>query len=615
MDLCPDQGALSLSLCPTLDDDSGLAGFLLQLSGETELDFSTPMDLRRAGIGEKFSVRLVGKRFTVQRCALATQWKDVRKLAEAGLLEFLTEQIEPEDGVQSVIPASDTKAALTIRPLATRLAIVKDHQEKPHLAMLMAVGSAASLNAGMQVPDRDDIHSVGRVRTQLLSGALVSIEHVHPDWESPLNTFFSTLINTVAPYEDEWRDSLDPYEVQQAFRKLRPQFEALCRAPPADQLDDTMSPPSSPEPEQSTDEEVVEAPSPPRGSKGNKHSHILPSFWFVTPSALTFRKYASASICKATATAYSSHIRTWLTRCHSKSINPIDPALHDLITYLSDLASSKPSASVTTCIMALKKFFAINLVNFDLFNHPSVLAFTQGLKNLPTFSAAKRKIRLTMTPAALKIVGHTVQSFKNWSDRDVLMTWTFYLVSFYGSCRAGDILSTRVNSATDKVLLWADVTFDLPGGRVVIFLRSPKSSVGNKGHSIVLSKNPEAKMCPVRHLWDLKQVSPDTGPVFTYDSGKFLTPQSANSILRRASTSSGVPENSQFSCHSLRAGIPTMMALDPGKFTQTEIRAAGRWKSDAASKYVRCQLKSADNLSRKVYELDQASTSHSQHPH
>ena len=72
MDLCPDQGALSLSLCPTLDDDSGLAGFLLQLSGETELDFSTPADLRRVGVGEKFTVRLVGKRFTVQRCALAT---------------------------------------------------------------------------------------------------------------------------------------------------------------------------------------------------------------------------------------------------------------------------------------------------------------------------------------------------------------------------------------------------------------------------------------------------------------------------------------------------------------------------------------------------------------
>ena len=368
----------------------------------------------------------------MQRCALTTQWKCVQKLVDAEQLDFLTEQIEPEAGIQSVVPARDTRAALITRPLAIRLAIMKDRNEQPHLYLLMAVGSAAGLNAGMQCPDKDDIYTVGRVRTQLLSGALVSIEEVHPDWETPLQSFFSTLINIVAPYEDELKDTLDPYETQLAFRKLKPQFEALCSAPPGDSMDDTKSPPSSPEPEQTTDEEI-EVPSPPRGSKGNKHSHILPSFWFVTPSALTFRKYASASICKATATSYSSHIRTWLSRCHSKSINPIDPALHELITYLSDLASTKPSASVTTCIMALKKFFAINLVNFELFNHPSVLAFTQGLKNLPTFSAVKRKIRLTMTPAALRIVGHTVQSFKNWSDRNVLMTWTFYLVSFYGS--------------------------------------------------------------------------------------------------------------------------------------------------------------------------------------
>ena len=140
----------------------------------------------------------------------------------------------------------------------------------------------------------------------------------------------------------------------------------------------------------------------------------------------------------------------------------------------------------------------------------------------------------------------------------------------------------------------------------------PKSSVGNKGHSVVLSSNPEAELCPVRHLQNLKQVFDVKGPVFTYDSGKFLTPQSANLILRRASTSTGVPENSQFSCHSLRAGLPTLMALDPGRFSQTEIRAAGRWRSDAASRYVCCQLQLADNLAQKVYQMEQTSSGHSQ---
>ena len=225
----------------------------------------------------------------------------------------------------------------------------------------------------------------------------------------------------------------------------------------------------------------------------------------------------------------------------------------------------------------LKKFLAANLVNSDLFNHPSILAFTQGLRNLPRFSKVKQKIHLTMTMSALRIVGHTVQGQSGWSNRDILMAWLLFLICYFGSCRARDLLSTRVNKATNKVLLWSDVTFDHSGDRTVIYLRSPKSSVGNKGQSVILSKNPEANLCLVCHLLDLRQVSDIQGPVFVYDS--------------------------QFSCHSLRAGILTAMALDLGRFFQTEIRAASRWRSDTAERYVRCQLQSAESLARKVYQL------------
>ena len=208
-----------------------------------------------------------------------------------------------------------------------------------------------------------------------------------------------------------------------------------------------------------------------------------------------------------------------------------------------------------------------------------------------------------MTTSALRILGHTVQGQSGWSDWDILMAWSLFLICYFGSCRTGDLLSIRVNKATDKVLLWSDVTFDHSGDRVVIHLRSPKSSVGNKGQSVILSKNPEANLCPVRHLLNLRQVSNVPGPVFVYDLGKFLTPQTANKILRQASILTGVPRNSQFSCHFLHAGILTAMALDPGRFSQTEIRAAGRWRSDTAQRYVRCQLQSAENLARKIYQL------------
>ena len=201
---------------------------------------------------------------------------------------------------------------------------------------------------------------------------------------------------------------------------------------------------------------------------------------------------------------------------------------------------------------AIKKFFAANLIESNLFSHPSITASTQGLKNLHKFSNTKRKIRLTMTSAAMHIVGHTVQAQTGWSDWDILMAWSLFLICYFGSCRAGDLLSLRANTVTDKVLLWSDITFDQSGDRVVIYLRSPKTSVGNKGHSVVLSTNPEANLCPVRHLRKFRRVS---------------------------------------------------RTQDPGSFSQTEIRAAGWWRSDAAQAFVWCQLQSANNLARKIYQL------------
>ena len=193
------------------------------------------------------------------------------------------------------------------------MAITKDKDEQPHLSLLMAVGSASGLNSGMQCPDRDDIFALGRIRTSLLRGSLVSIEEVHPDWEDHLQLFFSRLITSVTSYEDQPADALDAYETREAFRKLKPKFVELCTALPVDDTDDTKSPPTTLEPEQSSEEDNEEPPSP-RALKGNKHSHVLPSFWFVTPSALNFRKYASASICK---------VITFPNGCHNARLNPL----------------------------------------------------------------------------------------------------------------------------------------------------------------------------------------------------------------------------------------------------------------------------------------------------
>ena len=80
-------------------------------------------------------------------------------------------------------------------------------------------------------------------------------------------------------------------------------------------------------------------------------------------------------------------------------------------------------------------------------------------------------------------------------------------------------------------------------------------------------------------------------------------PTAANKILHKTSKLAGVPDNSQYSCHSLHAAMPTLMALDPANFTHNELLAAGLWQSNAAHAYVGCGLRASDKLSKKVYNL------------
>ena len=58
----PDQGLITVFLKPMTDErDGSLAGFTLQLSGETDHEFAMPSGLQRPGLGEFMFVRLNAK--------------------------------------------------------------------------------------------------------------------------------------------------------------------------------------------------------------------------------------------------------------------------------------------------------------------------------------------------------------------------------------------------------------------------------------------------------------------------------------------------------------------------------------------------------------------------
>ena len=334
---------------------------------------------------------------------------------------------------------------------------------------------------------------------------------------------------------------------------------------------------------------------------GNKYNDLLPDFWFKGDTPLSFCQILSAGICKSTAKQYNPYVTNWLEFCSSGAISPTNPSIVDLITYLSQRADQIPSSSITTNLATIKVFLKANLAQQDILVHPTLTTFLKGLSNFPHFSVPSKKIRLTMNKAALSLTGHMIQSHQEWPPINRTMVWALTLVCFYGCSRVGDPLSSTANMASDKTLDWENVS-SLPNGKMLIYISSPKSSVGNKGHPHTLSTNPETRFCPIFHLSKVRSFYKNS--VFHYFSGKFLTPTAVNKILHETSKLAGVPDNSQHSCHSLRAAMPTLMAQDPATFTHIELLTAGHWHSNAAHAYVRCGLRASNKLSKKVYKFN-----------
>ena len=259
---------------------------------------------------------------------------------------------------------------------------------------------------------------------------------------------------------------------------------------------------TGPTPSTSSESSACDGTIPPildPSKPGNKYDHIIPDFWFVLDTPSTFRKILSAGICKSTADQYNPYVFNWLQHCTSVKINPIKPSIHKLMAYLSQRANQIPASSISTNLAAIKFFLKANLAQQDIFSHPSLSTFLKGLSNFPCVSNYSRKIRLTMNKASLSLTGHMIQAHLEWHPINRSMIWALILVCYYGCSRVGDLLSSVANKATPKTITWDKVS-SLPDGKMLIYIPSPKSSVGNKGHPIYLSANPDTRFCPIFHL-------------------------------------------------------------------------------------------------------------------
>ena len=164
---------------------------------------------------------------------------------------------------------------------------------------------------------------------------------------------------------------------------------------------------------------------------------------------------------------------------------------------------------------------------------------------------------------------------------------SMFLTAFYGFFRLGE-LACKSRTQSHVVVQFDQVTFLKQAHRVTavkIVITSFKHNTCNRPFTILIESEPSEPFCPVQILIDyIKQRGYTPGPLFSFTSGDAVSINQFNTELRRALTFCGL-DCSRYKSHSFRIGA-ACHAAENG-FSDAQIRALGRWSSDAFKIYIR----------------------------
>ena len=262
-------------------------------------------------------------------------------------------------------------------------------------------------------------------------------------------------------------------------------------------------------------------------------------------------------------------------------------------------ASVKTYLSSLVCLHKIKGF-----ANYEV-KDGLVEAILRGADNLimssPITTINSRRV---MTMPLLRHLGHKL-SLSGWCTDTQLTIWAAVLIGFFGTARMGELLAQHEHSFdTSSTLTWACVQYR-PDNSFLLHIWLPKSGA-KEGEFIDIFPFPGHSCCPVKALLSHLQAQKKLGwgriqdPVFTYPSGKFLTPSGLNAIFKSLLGDICDFERNSISCHSLRAGIPSALSRFPDLMSSDDVKGWGRWSSEAYQRYTRLKIDQKREIFMKI---------------
>ena len=247
--------------------------------------------------------------------------------------------------------------------------------------------------------------------------------------------------------------------------------------------------------------------------------------------------------------------------------------------------------TVKTYLYSVRLAHVLKNVPCENFSKDDIIKMSlKGANNLQLLNESTHSIRAPMTLNALLILGHRISEtqWKNYSKQTV---WTVFAISFFTSCRVGELLSPFENSFDPKTTVqWKHVNFF--DDYATIFVPFTKTK-GLRGHVLEIFPFKIKSCCPFSALSNLLSLAKENktysanNPVFSFRSGKFVTINKLNSILATLLSDFCEDKLVSFTCHSFRAAIPSLLSSHPDKSFVSDISDWGEWASPSFNLYTK----------------------------
>lgn len=297
--------------------------------------------------------------------------------------------------------------------------------------------------------------------------------------------------------------------------------------------------------------------------------------------------YANWGLAWTTNRTYASGEKQFIQFCLMNRLisseGDILPASEGTLIYFTSYLARKVKHSTIKLYLAAVRNLHISRGHGDPLK--GKLLLQKVLRGILRLQGNTRILRQPVTPEVLLAIRPILRSWLR--VRDFCMIWAAFTLAFFCFLRCSEFTYPGVSTFRPQFDLTADCVSFHPSlaspQQMSILLKSSKTDVFREGHRLYIACSP-SPVCAVSAMRSYFLISRPQGPLFSFQSGRYLTRSAVVHLLRDAARFAGLPYHS-LKGHSFRIGAASTAAA--AGLPDWLIKVLGRWSSDCYQLYIR----------------------------